>query len=53
MIENAEITAGEIAESISITKRRVESNIGQLKALGLVERVGARKNGKWVIKMSR
>ena len=49
MIENHEITAEQIAASIKITKRRVESNISHLKKTGVVERVGARKNGRWVV----
>jgi len=50
MIQNPEITAVQIAEIIGITKRRVESNIRRLKVLGLIERVGADKNGYWVVK---
>jgi len=50
MLETPEVTAGQIAEDIGITKRRVESNISQLKALGVLERVGARKSGRWVVK---
>ncbi|MFP3155515.1 winged helix-turn-helix transcriptional regulator [Lachnospiraceae bacterium ZAX-1] len=37
MIEKPEITAGQIAENIGITKRQVESNISKLKAFGLIE----------------
>lgn len=52
MIENPQITAEEIATKVSITKRRVESNIRKLRTLGIIERVGARKSGYWVIKQS-
>ena len=50
MAENATITAQQIADVVGLTKRRVESNISQLKNAGLVEREGARKNGSWVVK---
>ena len=50
MTERPSITAKEIAESIEITQRRVESNISQLKAAGIIERTGTRKNGHWVVK---
>ncbi|GHS87054.1 hypothetical protein AGMMS49957_06260 [Synergistales bacterium] len=50
MAANPEITATQIVESIGVTKRQVESNISKLKSLGIVERKGARKNGRWVVK---
>ena len=50
MTTNTEITAGQIAESINMTKRHVESNIRKLKSLGIVEREGAKKNGRWIVK---
>jgi ATP-dependent DNA helicase RecG len=52
MAKNPDITAAQIAETVGITKRRVESNISQLKALGFVKRIGARKSGHWVIELS-
>jgi len=50
MISNPEITAEQIAESVGITKRQIEANISKLKALGIVERIGSRKIGRWVIR---
>jgi len=50
MIANPEIITEQIAEAIGITKRQIEANISKLKALGIVERIGARKKGRWVIK---
>jgi ATP-dependent DNA helicase RecG len=50
IMKNAETTTQQIANSIGITKRRVESNIRQLKIAGVIERLGARKNGKWIVK---
>lgn len=44
------ITAQRIADSIGITKRRVESNIAFLKKNGLIERVGSDRSGHWVVK---
>jgi ATP-dependent DNA helicase RecG len=48
--ENSSLTAQQISEKIGITKRRVEANIKSLKELKLIERVGAAKNGYWVVK---
>jgi len=49
MVENGAVTAQEIADIVGITKRRVESNISDLKKLGKIKREGADKNGKWVV----
>ena len=47
--ENPQITAKKLSELLGITKRRVESNLKKLKELKLIKRVGATKNGHWVI----
>jgi len=52
MAANPEITAGQIAETVGVTKRQVESNISKLKSLGIIERDGARKSGRWIVKQS-
>ena len=48
MVEKPEITAGQIAELIGVTKRQIELSISKLKSLGIIERKGARKNGHWM-----
>jgi predicted HTH transcriptional regulator len=53
MTENPEISAEQIANSIKTTKRRVEYHIHQLKKTGRVERIGADKNGHWVVKTGK
>ncbi len=50
LIERPDITAEQLSAEVAITKRRVEANISQLKKIGLVEREGARKNGRWVVR---
>ncbi|MDR1402702.1 MAG: winged helix-turn-helix transcriptional regulator [Tannerellaceae bacterium] len=49
IIKNPETTAEQLADLVGITKRRVESNLRRLKIAGLINRVGARKNGKWIV----
>ena len=51
--ENAEIKTEYIAEVIGITRRQVESTIRELKSLGIVEREGGRKYGRWIMKALR
>ena len=46
---NAHISAKEIAEIINISSRKVQENIAKLKALGILERIGAAKGGYWQI----
>ena len=46
---NAHISAKEIAEIINISSRKVQENIAKLKALGILERIGAPKGGYWQI----
>ena len=53
MTKNPHITAEQIAGSMKTTKRRIEYYIHQLKKTGLVERIGADKNGHWVVKAIR
>jgi ATP-dependent DNA helicase RecG len=50
LIEDPEIKAQAIADSLGLTKRKVEYHVSQLKKAGLIEREGARKNGRWIIK---
>jgi len=45
MIANPEIITEQIAEAIGYHKAQIEANISKLKALGIVERIGARKKG--------
>jgi ATP-dependent DNA helicase RecG len=52
MRANPKITAKLIAQAVGIAPRNVQVNIQSLKALGLVERVGAAKGGHWKVKKS-
>jgi len=44
-----EITLSELADELNITKRQAERIAAELKRTGAVERVGARKNGRWKV----
>jgi len=43
---------GQIVGDVGVSKQKVESSISDLKSKGLIDRVGARKNGRWIIKSS-
>ena len=53
MTENPKTTVGEMAKSIKTSKRNLEYHIRELKKTGIVERIGANKNGHWVVKGSK
>ena len=47
MKEDAGISARKIAERCAMSARQIEKYIAELKKKGILQRVGARKNGKW------
>ena len=49
MAENPSITAEMLSAEIGITVRNIKANIKKLKGIGLVDRVGADKNGDWIV----
>ena len=49
MTENPSVTIHALAELLGISTTAMENNIAKLKALGLVTRVGARRNGHWEV----
>lgn len=49
IIHNRTVSARELSEIIGISNRKIEENIGKLKAQGLLKRVGPEKGGHWEI----
>ena len=41
------------SEKIRVTARTIESDLAQLKKLGVLTREGGRKEGKWVIRIEK
>ena len=48
--ENPFISYDEIAKSLKKSRATVSRNIAELKKRGLLERIGADKNGRWQVK---
>ncbi|MDD2951541.1 MAG: HTH domain-containing protein [Parabacteroides sp.] len=46
----SEKTSEKISEKVSVSDRTIETDIAQLKKLGILAREGGRKEGKWIIK---
>ncbi len=47
--KNPFATAAELSQMLDISQTAVENNLSKLKKLGLLSRIGARKNGYWQI----
>jgi ATP-dependent DNA helicase RecG len=47
---NPALTISAIADTLDMTKRNIEIQISKLKEIGLLERSGTKKNGRWVVK---
>lgn len=50
--DNPSISAKQIAEHCSMSSRQIEKYIAELKNKGVLQRAGARKNGKWQVLIS-
>ena len=44
------LTIPELAEIVGIAGRNIAENLKKLQELGLLERVGSRKGGKWIVR---
>ena len=51
MKNESSTTALKIATALGIDRRKVEAHIRILKRIGLIERKGANKNGRWIVKV--
>ena len=49
--ENPRCTLEGLAEIVMVEKRTIERNIKTLKDNGIIERVGAKKDGSWIVKI--
>lgn len=49
--ENPYCTIREISDKLEVNHSTVERNIKKLRENGIIERVGARKDGKWLVKI--
>ena len=49
LIENAGMTANMIATKVGVTKRTIERAFVSLQKKGKIERVGSKRDGRWVV----
>ena len=51
--QNSKITAKELAKYLGLTERGVEWHIDKLRTLGIVDRIGAKKGGYWIVNVKQ
>lgn len=49
IIENPDDTAVKIAEKIGLSTRTVERALARLQELGMIERIGSKRDGRWIV----
>lgn len=49
LIENPSITSVELAEQIGVTKRTVERTFKSLQEKKMIERIGSKRDGNWIV----
>ena len=49
LIDNADRNADIIAAEIGVTKRTIERAFASLQQKGKIERIGSKRDGKWVV----
>ncbi len=47
--QNPTITIADMATTLNVSKTKIERTLRHLKAAGHIERVGAKKNGQWIV----
>ena len=49
LIEDSEYTSDELAEKISVTKRTIERTFVSLQNKKVIERIGSKRDGSWIV----
>ncbi|MBQ9274170.1 MAG: putative DNA binding domain-containing protein [Succinivibrio sp.] len=49
LLDNATVTAQNLAAKIGVTRRTIERALANLKTKGIIERIGSRNKGSWLV----
>ncbi|MDO5150896.1 MAG: winged helix-turn-helix transcriptional regulator, partial [Oscillospiraceae bacterium] len=49
LIEAPDLTSDELADKINVTRRTIERATSNLQKKGLIERIGSKRAGKWLV----
>lgn len=50
MRENSHITQAQLSKKLNRSDRQIRRVIKELREKGMIERIGSRKSGQWVVK---
>ncbi|AVL42982.1 MarR family transcriptional regulator [Streptobacillus moniliformis] len=48
-IENPNLTSIELSELIGVTKRTIEGTLNVLQKKAVIERIGSKRDGNWIV----
>ena len=49
ILESPDDTASQMAEKLEVGKRTVERALARLQELGMIERIGSKRDGRWIV----
>ena len=49
LVKNSDMMADELADAIGVTVRTIQRAYSSLQKKGYLERIGSKKNGKWIV----
>ncbi|AYA98947.1 MarR family transcriptional regulator [Lachnoanaerobaculum umeaense] len=49
LMESSNLTSAELAEKISVTKRTIEMALKSLQEKNIIERIGSKRDGNWIV----
>ena len=49
LIESSNLTSAELAEKVSVTKRTIERALKSLQEKNIIERIGSKRDGNWIV----
>ena len=49
LIENPSFTSDNLAEKIGVTKRTIERTFKKLQEKKMIERIGSKRDGNWIV----
>lgn len=49
LMESSSLTSAELAEKVSVTKRTIERALKSLQEKNIIERIGSKRDGNWIV----
>lgn len=49
ILENLDESAAKMVERLGLGKRTVERALARLQGLGMIERIGSKRDGRWIV----